>query len=121
MGLKTRKQIRQDYELAATELAFLKTPEGLAQYLVSKGGDEEFEAAFQAEVTKLDEDAPHGEPEEQEPESTYYRFGLVQVLEDGTRLPVYAQDTPFSEEAIVALAAAHNIDRAALQVDEHAP
>ena len=57
MQHKTRKQLRQDSEAVAAELAALKSPEGLARFIFSKGDDEEFETAFRAEIEKLSSDA----------------------------------------------------------------
>ena len=53
MGLKTRKQIRQDFESVSAELQQLKSPEGLARYLISKSQDSDFEESFRSEVARI--------------------------------------------------------------------
>ncbi len=73
MSLATRREIRTSLENVSAELAELKTPQGLARYMFSKGGDDEFEEAFRLEIVRLRDEAigagvePEPEPEEFEP------------------------------------------------------
>lgn len=134
---KTRKQIRQDLANAQAELATLKSPEGLARYMISLKGDEAFEEAFQAEIEKIAREHGIGDIELTELESpeqlespvplSVYRVMYVKHAEkegdEHQLLPLLIggeeviSPVAFDEETLIDLAEESKIDRLHLQVE----
>lgn len=63
MSLPTRKEIRLENADLKAELEQLKSPEGLADYLLSKKGDENFVERMEAHARKRVEEAEQNETE----------------------------------------------------------
>lgn len=139
MQLKTRKQLRIEGQTAAAALAAIQTPEGLARFMFSRINDEEFEAAFRAEIEKLAEakhlaaiaeadgaeaarmqaeqdakDAEAAVPVEEE-EAEPLRYQLFHKTAEGEEVPVLVsgkevyQELPFTDADLAAIALSNSV------------
>ena len=82
---KSRKELRIEAQTAASELAELKTPEGLARFLYSKRDDKEFHDAVETEIWRL-----KGEEEPTEPSVP----ATIEQVTGQETTPASAAETP---------------------------